>query len=261
MNRSPVGVQQPRAFAAQRLRQQERRRPVQLQRGRMELHELDVLDLRARAVRDRHAVARRHLGIRRIPVHRAEPAGRQQDRARAALLSVAPETAPATSPSSTIRSVMAAKLRNVTFGSDAALWYRVRAISRPVESPCACRMRLRLCAPSRVNEQLPAFAIELRAPVDQLLDGRRAFFHQRAHRRRIAQAIPGVQRVLLVQAHVVVVAERDRDAALRVLRRRFAQAVLRDHEHLARVRQFDGGAQSGHARADHQKVRIHPLLR
>ena len=47
-----------------------------------------------------------------------------------------------------------AKLRNSTFGSAAALRYSVRAISRPVESPCACSTRLRLCAPSRAKSSL-----------------------------------------------------------------------------------------------------------
>ena len=63
-------------------------------------------------------------------------------------------SAPHTRPSSTSRSSTPEKLWNSTVGSCAACRYSVRAISRPVESPCACSTRLRLCAPSRANSSL-----------------------------------------------------------------------------------------------------------
>ena len=48
------------------------------------------------------------------------------------------------------------------------------------------------------ESELVAFAIELRAPFDQLLDGGGAFLHQSAYRGAVAQAVAGVERVLLV---------------------------------------------------------------
>ena len=64
--------------------------------------------------------------------------------------------------------------------------------------------------------QLVALAVERGAPLDQFLNRRRTLFHQRAHGDRVAQTIAGIQRVLFVQFDLVVVAERDRDATLRV---------------------------------------------
>src|SRR5208283_4474773 len=62
--------------------------------------------------------------------------------------------APHTRPPSTSRSRTPEKLWNSTAGNCAACRHSVRAISRPVESPCACSTRLRLCAPSRANSSL-----------------------------------------------------------------------------------------------------------
>ena len=145
-------------------------------------------------------------------------------------------------------------------GSEAALWYSVRAISRPVESPCACRMRLRLCAPSRVNaSRVPSRSNSAPHSISSwmaagpsstsVLDGR-----------AVAQAVAGVERVLLVQLDLVVVAQGHRDAALRVFGRGFPQAVLGHHQHAPGFRQFDRRAQPGDAGSDHQKIGIHQLL-
>ena len=105
-----------------------------------------------------------------------------------------------------------------------------------------------------------ALAVELRAPLDQLLDGARTLLHQRAHGVAVAQPVAGGERVLLVQFHFVVVAERHGDAALRVLRGGFAQRVLGHHQHAAGGGQFDGRAQSGYSGADHEEIRVHWLI-
>ena len=86
------------------------------------------------------------------------------------------------------------------------------------------------------------------------------FLHQRPHRLPVAQAVARGQRVLLVQSHFVVVAERHRDAALRVLRGRLPQRVLGHHQHAARSGKFDGRAQAGYAGADHEEIRVHWLI-
>ena len=60
-----------------------------------------------------------------------------------------------------------------------------------------------------------------------------------------------------MQFHFIVIAERHRDAALRVFRRGFAESVLGDDQHRPACGQFDGRAQSRHSGADHQEVWIH----
>ncbi len=104
-----------------------------------------------------------------------------------------------------------------------------------------------------------AFApVEFRAPVDQFLDGRGAFLRPGCRTAAaVAEAIAGVQRVLLVQFHLVVIAQGHGDAALRIFRRGFAQALFGDHQDAAGRREFDRRAHTGNAGADHQKVRIH----
>ena len=108
--------------------------------------------------------------------------------------------------------------------------YSVRAISLPVESPCACSTRLRECAPSRVKEIVRPRGQTPR-PIRSAPGWRRALPRPACARRRIAQAIAGYERILFVQRDLVVVAEGHGDAALRVFRRRFAQGVLGHHQH------------------------------
>ena len=57
-----------------------------------------------------------------------------------------------------------------------------------------------------------AFAIEAGSPVDELKDCGGAFFDERAHGFAIAETIAGIQRVLLVQLNIVVVAQDDNAA-------------------------------------------------
>ena len=66
MNGVARGVDQPGAFAAQRLGEQEPRRARHAQRRRMELDELEVGDPRAGAIGQRDAVAGGHRGIGRL---------------------------------------------------------------------------------------------------------------------------------------------------------------------------------------------------
>lgn len=56
------------------------------------------------------------------------------------------------------------------------------------------------------EQEFRTFAVELRSPGQQLLDGGRPFLHQRADRHRIAQAVAGGQRVLFVQTGFIVIA-------------------------------------------------------
>ncbi len=68
------------------------------------------------------------------------------------------------------------------------------------------------------ERDLGSGAIELRAPLDQLLDARRTFFDQHARGFFVDQAVAGLQRVFQMKPDFVVIAERGGDSALRVLR-------------------------------------------
>ena len=76
-------VAQHRAFAAQRFRKQKARRAFDMQRGGMKLHELDIVDLGARAPRHGDAVARGDIGIGGFLEHASQSAGGEQHGARA----------------------------------------------------------------------------------------------------------------------------------------------------------------------------------
>ncbi len=69
MKRSPAAFNKQRAFSAQRFGKQKARRAFHVQSGGMELHELDIADLRAGAPRHGDAVAGRHIGIGGIAIN------------------------------------------------------------------------------------------------------------------------------------------------------------------------------------------------
>ena len=105
-------VLQRRAFAAQRLAEQEPRSAFERQGGGMELDELDIADFGARAIRHSHAVAGGDVGIGGVQEYAAQPAGGQQHGARSHRQRVpAPalsHTMAPAAPSATSRPVVAA---------------------------------------------------------------------------------------------------------------------------------------------------------
>ena len=62
-----------------------------------------------------------------------------------------------------------------------------------------------------------ALAVELGAPLDQLFDRGRPLPDQHAHCGPVAQPVARRQRILLVQLDLVVLTQRHRNPALRVL--------------------------------------------
>ena len=104
------------------------------------------------------------------------------------------------------------------------------------------------------ENNLCAGAIELRAPLDQLFDARRTFFHQHARRFFVAQTVAGPQGVFQMQPDFVVVAERSGDAALRITRVRLRDLALGEAEHAARRSELHRGAQAGDARANYDEI-------
>ena len=75
--------------------------------------------------------------------------------------------------------------------------------------------------------------VELRTPLDEPLDALRTRLDQHAHCLGVAQPCAGLQGVLLMQPDLVLVAECDRDAALRVLCGRLREPVLGQHKDAA----------------------------
>ncbi len=175
----------------------------------MKLNELDIADLRARAPRHRDAIAGRDIGIRRFLEDSAQSAGREQYRAcvhiaqRAAFL---------------VKHHRARGASSLSADPDRRSRSQIEfAEATRLLIECACNlppggiaMRVQnavaaVRAFARERKPLP-FAIELRAPVDQLLNRGRAFFHQRADSLAVAESIARIERVLLMQRHLVVVA-------------------------------------------------------
>ena len=207
--RLAVGVHQPRALAAQRLGEQEARLPGDLQRRRMELHELEVGDARAGELRHRDAVAGGHLRVGRLAEHLAGAAGREQRGAgadrpwRAAGIEVADADG-------------AAVLERDAGGAGVLDGVDARMRRRPAPRACrrwcgrSCRARGARggrCAPPRAPARPRRSAGDRTRRPSPSARGRRPgpALDQDAHRVEIAEPVAGRQRVLQVQRGIVVV--------------------------------------------------------
>ncbi len=96
--------------------------------------------------------------------------------------------------------------------------------------------------------------IELDAHFDQLLDPRRSLANDRPHRRLVAKAVTGFERVLDVQLERIIVAGHASDAALGIIGVRFGADVLCDDRHGAVNRRFDRETESRDAAADDDEI-------
>ena len=97
-------------------------------------------------------------------------------------------------------------------------------------------------------------AIEARAPGEQLADVRGPCSTSTLHRRLVAQTVAGADRVARVQRRRVVVADRGRDAALRVSGVALGGFGLGENQDAACGGETDRRAQARDAAADHEKV-------
>src|SRR6185437_2295162 len=77
-------------------------------------------------------------------------------------------------------------------------------------------------------------AVELRGPGDEFLDPFRGIFDQDFCCFRIAETVACIQRVLQVQADFILVAERRRNASLRILRTGIRDLAFREYQHTTR---------------------------
>ena len=106
------------------------------------------------------------------------------------------------------------------------------------------------------ESELGALTVKLSSPSDQLLDTLRRFFHQDPCRLRIAQTIASIERVLEVQTYLVLIVERGRDAALRILSAGVRDLAFGEYKDTSGGRKLNGRAQSGNSGANHDKVNL-----
>ena len=106
------------------------------------------------------------------------------------------------------------------------------------------------------EDEFPAFAVELRPPVDKLFYVFGPFGDKGLDRAFVAQARPGDERVALVQCRLVVFRKHDGDTALGVFRIRFARLVLGENGHVRPpLRKSYRGPKAGNPAANDDKVR------
>src|SRR2546423_14198216 len=105
------------------------------------------------------------------------------------------------------------------------------------------------------EDETPSLAVELRAPVNQLLNISWPILDHHAHSALVAKSCSCVQGVFFVKCNLVFVRERDGDAALRIFRVRFVRTVFgEDCDASARAREFNRGAKPCDAAADNYEI-------
>ena len=257
--RLAAGVDEARAFAAQSLGNQKARRAGEVERGRMELHELEVGDAGAGAIRERDAVAGRNRRIGRLAEHLSGSAGGQQ---RGAGTKLPAHTALIEKGHPRHAAVLDQQFgdQRVMDGVDR----REPADALP-ERPAdlaAGRIAGVQHAPHAVRRLAseggpPArIAIEARTPFEQFAHIDRAFLDEHLHRFRVAQAVTRPHRIGGMEFGAVLVAHRRGDSALGVPGIALGRLVLGQDSHPARGCQRYGRTQPGDAAADDQKISV-----
>ena len=103
-------------------------------------------------------------------------------------------------------------------------------------------------------------AIEFRTPFDELSDVLGAFLHKDVDGFGITEAISGVDSVLLVNPDLVLVAEGDSNATLRVGRCGLAKIRFGKDQHRAGLTQFNCRSDACHTGADNGVIDVINLL-
>ena len=255
-------VEENRAFAAHRFRDQLQRILGRVERGRMKLHELHVGELGARAVRDRVAIAGRHLRIRGVPIDLAASSGREHRRIRDYLDSLSRDRR-ANSVDNSVFHDEVEDARLLEHFDPLALLHpldqRARDFGaglisvRVYDAPP--RMR-RLAAELEVSARLE---VEVRAGGRQLTDARGSLFDQNLHRLRIAERGTRGQRILPMQLRRISGAQCRGDPALSVGRRAVEQRSLGQHHHVAVRGSAPCSVKTSNSAPHHQKARTYPL--
>ena len=249
MKRPPSVVHEQRALAAQRLGEQE---AVVDERGRVELHELEVGERGAGAVGEREPLAERAGRVRRPLPERGVAAGREQRRARADGAAVGEHAGAAAVGLPERDDALVLDERDP----------RVLAHARGERG----RDRLARLGAARVRDAADASGRPRgrgrrrtrRRPSTQVGDPRRRLLGQHADGALAAEPAAGAQRVLGVQRRTVVVGERRGDAALRVPAVRGRDRRLREQEHVRLVGRAQRRVEPGDSPADDDQTPLPP---
>src|SRR5947209_19648912 len=136
-----------------------------------------------------------------------------------------------------------------------------RSCNQRANNLTSCRISVRVQdSAARVRglareDEPSSFAVELRAPVNQLLYVARTIFDHHAHRPLVAKPRASVQCVLFVKRNFVLFRESDGDSALRVFSIRFVRAIFRkDCDASARACKFYSGAKASDSAADYYEI-------
>ena len=254
-----VAIAEIGAFAAQGLGEQKARHAGHVERGGMELDELEVGDFGAGAVGGRDAVAGGDVGIGGLEEDAAEAAGGEQDGARVngdgpldvLLIDVGAEAAAVGVDEQIGHAGEAAELDIRQAGGVAVEGFGDLAaggIAVGVENAVA-----RMSAFAAEHE-LAVFAVEFSAPLEELFDDVGAFGDEGADGLLVAEAVASHEGVADVEVEAVVLGHGGGDAALGVLRRGLAELILGEEQNASGGGELNGGTETGDAGADDQEV-------
>ena len=255
-------VDQPRAFAAQRFRQQEARLPRNPQRRRVELHELQIGDRCAGAIGHRDPVARRHRRIGRVVEDVAGAAGRKQHlpgvHEGGAAVFVQDPRPDAANLAAVVDHPELDRAR-VIGGAHAGERRRLRPQGpRDLAAGRIARVQHAAGAVRSLHRQRwrsIRFEVEAGAPRHQLADVGRPLANQDVDRLGIAQAVAGGECVGGVERRRIIGADCRGDAALRVGSVAVARIGLGQDQDGTGIRQLHRGPKPGDAAADDEEVR------
>jgi hypothetical protein len=261
--RGAVLEAQDRALAAQRLGDRGSSSPRVKEAGRVELVELHVPDLGARAVRHGHAVAGRDVRVGRVEVDLPCAAGREDRGPREH--GAHRRTGPLVEHVRADADVRAAEARehdqidrhvvldeadvrvSLHLRQQRALDLRARGVRGVHDAP-----RGVAAFPSEGDARL--VAVEARAPGHQRAHAVGPLAHAHVHGDLVAEPRPRDERVGLVGLGGVPLREHRRDAPLRVARVALGAIALGDDQHLAVLGGGQREREPGDAAADDEEV-------
>src|SRR6185436_4485668 len=107
------------------------------------------------------------------------------------------------------------------------------------------------------ESKLAVFAIELGPVLDQLGDVTRSFFDQHGDGIGITEPRAYIDRVLVMQLDRIVIAQRDRNAALRVFGVGLSDLIFGENGNSAVLGKLDRGSQPGYSASNDDEGNLH----
>ncbi len=251
-----VYVAQKRSLAPHGLAQEKVRRGGKEQTGGMELDELHVPEPGPGPQAECHAVRRGHLRVRGHGIYLSPaPGGKHRGvRCDGDQLAVLENIGPATHSFADDKVHHHAEGIAFDRGEGAHLLRKHPDQLAPGGVSVGMEHALAGMSGLKRKGELCALAVELGPPFDELMDPPGAFLHKGADRFFIAQAVARLQRVLIMDAHLVLVAHGDGDASLGVLGGALGEHVLGNDDDVAVRGKLDGGPQARHPGPYNEKI-------